>query len=150
MGVADWTGLLGVFGAALFYYDNRGDPEAFEITGQWGWRTRFMNLGINANLGPDTRLLAQAMTGSTIMGFPFEGKRWVHTRFRSAYVLVSHQLDDRLAVTGRAEAFGTRERGSQMSRDESERGWALTAAVVKPARIWDCARSSRRPSSRPH
>ena len=117
------------FGAALFYYDNRGDPEAFEITGQWGWRTRFMNLGINANLGPDIRLLAQAMTGSTIMGFPFEGRRWVHTRFRSAYVLVSHQLDDRLAVTGRAEAFGTRERGSEMSRDESERGWALTAAA---------------------
>ena len=116
-------------GAALFYYDNRGDPEAFEVTGQWGWRTRFWNLGINADLGPDTRLLAQGMTGSTIMGFRFNNQRWVYTYFKSAYVLVSHQLDDRLAVTGRVEAFRTRERGSQMSRDESERGWAWVAAA---------------------
>ena len=117
------------FGVALFYYDNRGDPEAFEVTGQWGWRTRFWNLGINADLGPDTRLLAQGMTGSTIMGFHRNGGRWVHTHFRSGYALVSHQLSDRLAVTGRAEAFSTRERGTEMSRDESERGWALTAAA---------------------
>ena len=118
------------FGAALFYYDNRGDPEAFTEAGQWGWRTRFWNLGVNADLGPRTRLLAQGMTGSTIMGFPFGGERWVRTRFRSGFVLVTHQLSDRLALTGRAEAFATRERGSQMSHeDESEDGWALTAAA---------------------
>jgi hypothetical protein len=116
-------------GAALFYYDNRGDPEAFELTGQWGWRTRFLNLGVNADLGPSTKLLSQAMTGSTIMGFETEGERWVHTRFRSAFVLVSHQLTDATAITGRIEAFGTRERGSEMSRDESEKGWSWTAAA---------------------
>ena len=127
-GRLDWRPPAPV-GAALFYYDNRGDPEAFELTGQWGWRTRFLNLGVNADLGPSTKLLSQAMTGSTIMGFETEGERWVHTRFRSAFVLVSHQLTDATAITGRIEAFGTRERGSEMSRDESEKGWSWTAAA---------------------
>ncbi|MGE5722908.1 MAG: hypothetical protein ACM3YM_10655 [Sphingomonadales bacterium] len=117
------------FGAALFYYDNRGDPEEFTRNLQWGWRTRFWNLGVNADLGSSTKLLAQGMTGSTIMGFRVNGVRWVHTRFRSAYALVTHQFDDRLAVTGRIEAFGTTERGSEMSRDESEHGWSTTVAA---------------------
>ncbi len=117
------------FGAALFYYDNRGDPEAFTPAGQWGWRTRFWNLGVNADIGSNTRLLAQGMTGSTIMGFPQNDRRWVHTKFRSAFVLVSHRLDDKWNVAGRIEAFRTREIGSQMSPMESERGWSWTAAV---------------------
>ena len=127
-GRLDWRPPAPV-GAALFYYDNRGDPEAFEDTGQWGWRTRFLNLGVNADLGPSTKLLTQAMTGSTIMGFETAGERWVRTRFRSAFVLVSHQLTEATAITGRIEAFRTRERGSEMSPDESERGWSWTAAA---------------------
>ncbi len=116
-------------GVSLFYYDNRGDPEAFEATGQWGWRTRFWNLGINADLDARTRLLAQGMAGSTIMGFEENGVPWVHTYFRSAYLLLTRQLGDRAAVTGRIEAFGTREHGSEMSPRESEDGWATTIAL---------------------
>ena len=33
----------------------RSTPPAL----QWGWRTRFLNLGINADLDQNTRLLAQ-------------------------------------------------------------------------------------------
>jgi hypothetical protein len=118
------------FGLAVFYYDNRGDPQAFFKTGQWGWRTRFFNVSLNADLGPNTKLLAQGMSGSTIMGFQENGVPWVHTFFRSAYVLVIQQLDDKNAVTGRVEAFGTREHGSEMDpRLDNEDGWALTAAV---------------------
>jgi hypothetical protein len=117
------------WGAALFYYDNRGDPEAFNVAGQWGWRTRFWNAAFDADLGSKTRLLAQGMTGSTIMGFPTGGVRWVHTKFRSAFVMLSHRLDDKWTVTGRAEGFRTRELGSEMSPLESEDGWALTGAV---------------------
>lgn len=117
------------WGAALFYYDNRGDPEAFTKIGQWGWRTRFWNLAFDADLGSKTRLLAQGMTGSTIMGFPTGGVRWVHTRFASAFVLVSHRIDDKWTATGRVEAFRTREHGSQMSPLESEDGWSWTAAL---------------------
>jgi hypothetical protein len=117
------------FGVALFYYDNRGDPEAFKAFKgqlQWGWRTRFWNLGLNANLGPKTRLLAQGMTGSTIMGFKVNGVRWVHTHFSSAFVSVTQSLTDKAAVTGRIEGFRTHEMGSEMSPLESERGWATT------------------------
>jgi hypothetical protein len=116
-------------GAALFYYDNRGDPEVFNKDLQWGWRTRFWNLGINADLGPNTRLLAQGMTGSTIMGFAPEGVRWVHTYFRSGYVSVTQTLSDKAALTGRIESFRTREHGSRMSPDESEHGWSTTVAL---------------------
>ena len=116
-------------GASVFYYDNRGDPHAFNKNLQWGWRTRFWNVGLNADLGPNTRLLAQGMTGSTIMGFETNGVPWVHTHFRSAYVLVTQTVDDKTSVTGRVEAFGTHERGSQMSPDESEHGWSWTADI---------------------
>jgi hypothetical protein len=117
-----------------FYYDNRGDPEAFNHVLQWGWRTRFLNLGLVADLGPSTRLIAQAMLGTTKMGFaPLPtGVPWVKTRFRSAFALVTHTIGAG-AVTGRVETFDTRERGSQMAdADESENGWAMTAAVRWP------------------
>lgn len=47
-----------VDGVALyaFYYDNRGDPEAVDDYLQWGWRTRFANLGAKIDVAPRTRL----------------------------------------------------------------------------------------------
>jgi len=116
------------FGLSVFYYDNRGDPEAFTPSLQWGWRTRFWNVGFNADLTPTTKLLAQAMTGSTIMGFKVDGEPWVHTFFESAYVLLTQQVGP-VAITGRAETFSTRERGSEMPPDGGENGWALTVAA---------------------
>ena len=121
------------FGVALFYYDNEGDPEAFTRDRQWGWRTRFWNLGINADVAPKTKILAQAMTGSTIMGFPMTASNqpWVHTDFSSAYVLAVHDFG-KFALTGRIESFQTREHGSEMAPNNSEDGWAATAAVRVP------------------
>jgi hypothetical protein len=121
------------FGVALFYYDNEGDPEAETADEQWGWRTRFWNLGVNATVAPGTKILAQGMTGSTIMGFPMgpSNQPWVHTDFSSAYVLAVHDFG-KFALTGRVESFETREHGSEMSPLNSEDGWALTAAVRVP------------------
>jgi hypothetical protein len=118
-------------GLAVLYYDNRGDPEALNSGLQWGWRTRFWNIGLNANLDSKTKLLVQGMTGSTIMGFPVNGQQWVHTDFRSIYVLLTHNLGP-LAVTGRIEGFGTREHGSEMPPDNSEDGWAWTVSARVP------------------
>lgn len=114
---------------SVFYYDNRGNPQAFTPNGQWGWRTRFVNVGLSATLGANTTLLAQGMAGSTIMGFSENGVPWVHTFFRAAYGLVTQRLNDKWAVTGRIEFFGTREHGSEMSPLNSEDGWSTTAAV---------------------
>ena len=117
-------------GVALFYYDNVGNPKAFTQDLQWGWRTRFWNLGVNADV-PGAKILAQAMTGSTIMGFPVGGQEWVHTDFSSAYVLAVHDFG-KFALTGRIEAFQTREHGSEMAPDNSEDGWAWTLAARVP------------------
>jgi hypothetical protein len=119
------------FGVALFYYDNEGDPEAVTQDLQWGWRTRFWNLGFNADVAPGTKILAQGMTGSTIMGFPVRGQAWVHTDFQAAYVLAVHDFG-KFAVTGRIESFQTREHGSEMASNNSEDGWAWTLAARVP------------------
>lgn len=118
----------------VFYYDNRGVPEAFTRSLQWGWRTRFWNVGAVVDLGPSTRLLAQAMTGTTLMGFipRNETRYWVDTRYSSAYALLTHQLGA-IALSGRVELFETKERGSEMvPAEENEDGWAATVASRIP------------------
>ena len=50
------------------HYDNGSDPEAVNAEMEWGWRTRFDNVGLVADLGPATQLRAQAMRGHTLMG----------------------------------------------------------------------------------
>ena len=118
----------------LYYYDNRGDPEVFNTPLQWGWRTRFWNVGMLANLTPRTRLVAQGMTGTTQMGFipPNETRYWVDTRYSSAFALLSHQIGTS-AVSGRIEYFETNERGSRLDPlEEDETGWAATIAGRKP------------------
>lgn len=111
-----------------FYYDNRGDPVVFTPNKQWGWRTRFANLGVSVEPAQGTRILAQGMYGTTQMGFKENGVYWVDTLYRSAFVLVSHEIGQG-EISGRAEYFDTRERGSEMNHaEENQDGWALTAA----------------------
>jgi len=121
-----------------FYYDNRGVPEAFTASLQWGWRTRFWNVGLVADLGPETRFVAQGMTGTTLMGFvPIltSTRHWVDTRFRSAFGLLTHRIGEG-ALSGRFELFDTTERGSRMNpAEENESGWAATIAGRWP--VWD-------------
>ncbi len=116
------------FGVALFYYDNDGDPQAFTTQGQWGWRTRFWNLGVNADLDAKTRLLAQGMIGSTQMGFKTDGVPWVDTDYQAVYVMLTRQIGA-FAVSGRVDGFQTREHGSEMPPDNDQDGYALTAAA---------------------
>ena len=110
-----------------FYYDNRGDPQAVNSQLQWGWRTRFAELGGTAAFGA-TRITAQAMAGRTEMGFPMPDRIWVDTRFKSAFALVTRTIG-KGSVSGRVEAFGTRGNGSVLGTDESENGWAATLAA---------------------
>ena len=112
----------------VLHYDNRGDPQAVNEYLQWGWRTRFTNVGATIDLAPRTRLTAQGMTGRTIMGYPIDGKPWVDTRFRSAFALVTRTIRGG-SVSARAEAFGTRGRGSVTGAEDSENGWAATLAA---------------------
>jgi hypothetical protein len=110
-----------------FHYDNRADPHAVTSAQQWGWRTRFDNLGAIASFG-HFQLKAQALSGRTEMGYPMPSTIWVDTKFRSAFLLMT-RIFDHGSISARAEAFGTRSHGSVLTALDSEDGWALTAAA---------------------
>ena len=122
----------GPFQVQYLHYDNRGDPQALDAALQWAWRTRFDHLGATLDLGANTRLTAQAIDGTTIMGYPGAGGiRWIDMRYRSAFLLATRQLP-RGSVSGRVEAFSTRNHGSEVTTEDNETGWAATAAMRWP------------------
>ena len=127
----------GLFELQYFHYDNRGDPQVMNADRQWGWRTRFDHLGAIVDLDAKTRLTLQAIHGTTIMGFRrgATARRWVDMRYRSAFLLATRRLQigsREGSVSGRIEAFGTRNRGSVVLSDDDEIGWAATAAAHWP------------------
>lgn len=121
----------GPFEIQYFHYDNRADPQAVR-DGQWGWHTRFDHLGATLDLDERTRLAAQAINGTTVMGFPGPGGvRWTDMRYRSAFVLGTRRFA-RGSASARIEAFSTRNHGSRVLSDDDETGWAATAATRWP------------------
>lgn len=118
----------------VIHYDNGGDPEAVDQYLEWGWRTRFDNVGVTATLGPATELRAQAMRGHTVMGFVEEGGRLVDMRFRSAFALITRRFGDKASLSARGEAFATRNHGSEVTSADDEDGWAVTAAGKRSLR----------------
>jgi hypothetical protein len=111
----------------FFRYDNGADPEAANADNEWGWRTRFNNAGLVANLGSGTELKAQAMQGRTKMGYPDNGLRWIDNRFRAAYVLLTRPFGS-FTATARVDAFGTRNHGSDVDSEYDEHGWSAMIA----------------------
>ena len=109
------------------YYDNAGNRTAVDNEGQWAWETRFGNLGVRWEPTETTRVLAQAMSGETLMGYRMPGGVWFDMGFQSAYVLVSHRVGED-AVSGRLDAFETKDRSFQALDDNNENGWAATAS----------------------
>lgn len=111
----------------LFHYDNRADPEAVNQDLEWGWRTRFNNLGVVGRVAPSVELKAQAMEGSTRMGFYESGRIWVDTDFKSAFLMATHRAGES-HISLRAEMFSTDNEGSFVAQESDERGRAFTAA----------------------
>jgi hypothetical protein len=121
------------FRLELFRYDNRAYPEDVTDVGpEWGWRTRFNHLGLVADLGSGTELKAQAIDGTTHMGFPMPERRWVDERFRAAYAMLDHNVG-KLTFAVRGDVFGTRNRGSIWTDEYDEHGWS---AMVSARRDW--------------
>ena len=116
----------------LFRYDNRADPEAVDANLEWGWRTQFDNLGLVADLGAGTELKAQALQGTTRMGFPVAGRRWIDNRFRAAFALLTHKFGP-IGIAVRADAFDTRNHGSDVGKDYDDTGWS---AMIAAKREW--------------
>jgi hypothetical protein len=109
------------------HYDNRADPLRVK-DGQYSWRTRFDHASARLQWPGDWELLAQAITGSTLMG-----PHAVHVRFKSWYLLANHRLGPGLA-TMRYDWFRTTEHDLLPADPNHERGhaWALDYSLPLP------------------
>jgi hypothetical protein len=116
----------------LFHYDNRANPEDVNVDLEWGWRTRFDNAGLTADIGSGLEFNAQAMQGRTRMGFPMDGHRWIDNRFRSAFAMLTKPVG-KVGLAVRAEAFGTQNRGSIWTSEYNEHGWS---GMIAARRQW--------------
>jgi hypothetical protein len=113
------------------YYANNADPQVLRHK-QWGWDTRFYNLGLTARLSPKDELLSQYMTGSTRMGWQM-GRVWAFDMdFDSAYVLLSHALDGGAKLTGRVDYFAAKDFSMRAVDDNMEKGYSATLAYIRP------------------
>jgi hypothetical protein len=114
---------------SVIYYDNAGSRVAVDRDLQWAWETRFTDVGLRWEPDARTRVLAQAMTGETLMGYPFQGRGpiWINVGYKAAYVLVRRQWRAD-ALSARLDGFKTTDRTLKALDDNTEHGWALTAA----------------------
>jgi hypothetical protein len=111
------------------WYDNKGDLISVKDL-QWAWETQFLNLGMTWQVNDRTRVLAQAMSGRTLMGYATP-QIWADVDFRSAYVLGSRQLANE-TLTGRFDWFEVKDRTWTVTDNNDEDGWAATAAWRHP------------------
>jgi hypothetical protein len=109
------------------FYDNAGDRIAVDDELQWAWETRFLNLGAKWEVDERTEVLAQAMNGETLMGYRYQGAIWVDVGYSAAYVLARRRIGED-TLSARIDAFATRDRTLRDLDDNTERGWAATAA----------------------
>jgi hypothetical protein len=114
----------------LFRYDNRAEPEDVTPTLEWGWRTKFDQLAAIAQLPASIEIKTQALSGTTDMGYHRGEARWVESRFRSAFVLVTRAFG-RFGIAMRGEGFDTRNRGSVVGEDYDETGWSAMLAAKR-------------------
>jgi len=70
--------------ANVLYYNNMGDPAAFDGS-QYAWRTRFVSVGTELFLPADASLMMQYLQGDTRMGGPAA----VDVDYWSAYLLLT-------------------------------------------------------------
>ncbi|MFL6721830.1 MAG: hypothetical protein ACJ8FT_08530 [Sphingomonas sp.] len=114
----------------LFHYDNGANPEVVNSQLEWGWRTRFDNIGLVADLGSGAELKAQALQGRTRMGYPMDGSRWIDNRFRAAFVMLTRPVG-KLGLAARADVFDTDNRGSLFEEEYNEHGWSAMLAAKR-------------------
>jgi hypothetical protein len=120
---------------ALLRYDNRADPERFEVVDSrdlFGWRTRFWSLGAQTRVG-DVELIGQAMDGSTAFE-PVSGL-YLDTRFRAGYLLAAWDRGAWQPVL-RVDRFRTRQLPDGREHPLSEHGHAFTVALNWRPRPW--------------
>lgn len=116
------------FAVHAFHYDNRGDKVGVTPDLQWAWATQFTEVGASLDVDARTRVLAQAVTGHTQMGFPTAQGLFADVTFHAAYALVTRQIGGHGALTGRIDGFDAVDHSLVTLDNNDEHGWALTGA----------------------
>lgn len=109
-------------------YDNRADPTLIE-DGQYAWHTKFEHLGLQTTLPGDVGLVAQWMTGSTVMGptLYVNGTHAVDVEYDSYFALLSKQ-SGRHRWSLRYDNFDVTQNDQTTEDNNAEDGYALTLA----------------------
>jgi hypothetical protein len=107
------------------HYDNRADPVSI-ISGQYGWTTEFDHIGLQVNLPGDVGLLAQWMSGSTVMGPVMNGAHVVDVEYDSYYLLLTKPFGKHRASV-RYDNFDMTQNDSTPEDNNPEYGLAWTA-----------------------
>lgn len=113
----------GRYSVHALYFDNRADPASRE-RGEASWLTRFTSLGTQLAFDHGITVLAQYMTGDTLIDI---GSMDIVLDYQAAYVLASKTLG-RHRFTARGDWFETTHLGAGYGSDLSEDGWAATFA----------------------
>lgn len=72
-----------------YYYDNQADENQVNNEGIYGWRTRFHSIALQHKTAGNSRIIAQWLSGDTIMG-----KRFVAANFEAWFLMFSHVREE--------------------------------------------------------
>lgn len=118
------------------FYDNCGDPQAVR-NAQWGWATRFYNIGVQAQVAPSTQIMGQVLWGHTQMGWEMPDGTWgIDADYDSAYLMLSHDFENGTfagaKLSGRLDYFNVKDNSMRFVDDNTDRGYAITIALTRP------------------
>lgn len=108
------------------YYDNMANPTIVE-QGQYGWHTRFGNVGLKASFPFELTFVEQSMLGNTQMGGLVGNHAAVDVNFWAHSFLVSKKIIDGHRVSVRYDIFGTHKNDELVQNPNESSGSAWTA-----------------------
>ncbi|HEY7799487.1 MAG TPA: hypothetical protein VIA80_12025 [Hyphomonadaceae bacterium] len=114
------------FSLSVFHYDNAGDRLAVDGK-QWGWETRFTDVGAGVSPAPGARLLAQYLTGETKSGW-YMPDVVIDAEFSSWYVLGAFDFGWG-EIAGRFDSFDVEDQSFVAIDNQNETGTAVTLAL---------------------
>lgn len=107
-------------------YNNEADPTSI-VGGQYGWYTEFSNFGVQATLPGDVGLIAQWMSGSTVMGPVINGAHVVDVEYDSYFLLLTRNFGKH-RVSARYDNFDMTQNDTTPEDNNPEYGLAWTAS----------------------
>lgn len=106
------------------YYDNQADPKIVK-NNQWGWLTTFSHLGLQWPVNEEVRLIAQYLTGNTLMQTRSGSRDLVNNDYSSFYLMLVRQAGAN-QYSFRVEDFEVQDLDQITSDNNNESGNALT------------------------